>query len=220
MFLLGLFGSGHCLGMCGPLIVALPGAYGQWRAHFLYHAGRLFAYAVVGALLGGAGQGLIGLADLPAGESAAWTARLQVMLSLPVALFLLLFGLHRLGMIPEPAWMAKAMPRKLPGFDRVMRRVLDRRGALWLAAMGALLGLLPCGLSYGAFARAITAGSVLQGAFWTSLFGLGTLPALLLLGGGAATLWQRFRPQAELLAGLIMVGMAVTLLGDAWIALC
>lgn len=220
MFLLGLFGSGHCLGMCGPLIVALPGAYGQWRAHFLYHAGRLFAYTVVGALLGGAGQGLIGLADLPAGESAAWTARLQVMLSLPVAGFLLLFGLHRLGMIPEPAWMAKAMPHKLPGFGLVMRRVLDRRGALWLAAMGAMLGLLPCGLSYGAFARAITAGSVLQGAFWTALFGLGTLPALLLLGGGAATLWQRFRPQAELLAGLIMVGMAVALLGDAWTALC
>jgi hypothetical protein len=219
MFLLGLFGSGHCLGMCGPLVVALPGAYGQWRAHLIYHAGRLLAYTLVGALLGGAGQGLIGLAGLPAVESAAWTARLQVMLSLPVAGFLLLFGLHRLGMVPEPAWMAKAMPHKLPGFGRVLRQVLDRRGTLWLLAMGAMLGLLPCGLSYGAFARALTAGNMLQGGFWTLLFGLGTLPALLLLGGGAAALWQRFRPQAELLAGLIMIGMAVALLGDAWTAL-
>ena len=219
MFLLGLFGSGHCLGMCGPLIVALPGAYGQWRAHFIYHLGRLATYTFMGALLAGAGQGVIRLGAFSSGEVAAWNARLQVALSLPVALFLLLLGLQRLGIVPEPAWMAWAEPRKLPGFGRVLRRVLDRRSAGWLLAMGALLGLLPCGLSYGAFARAVAAGSVLQGAYLTLLFGLGTLPALLLLGGGAGALWQRFRPQAELLAGLIMVGMAVALLGDAWTAL-
>jgi hypothetical protein len=218
MFLLGLFGSGHCLGMCGPLVVALPGAYGQWRAHLLYHLGRLATYTLVGALLGAMGGGLVRLGAIPAGQAAAWSARLQVMLSLPVALFLLLLGMHRLGIIPEPDWMAKAMPHKLPGFGRVLRRVLDRGGALWLLAMGAMLGLLPCGLSYGAFARALAAGSMGRGALWTLLFGLGTLPALLLLGTGAAALWHRYRPQAELLAGLIMVGMAVALLTEAWAA--
>lgn len=210
MFLLGLFGSGHCLGMCGPLVVALPGADGRWRAHFAYHLGRLMTYTLLGALLGAAGQGMLGL--------AAWSARLQIMLSLPVALFLLLLGLHRLGLVAEPAWLAKADPHRVPGFGRVMRLVLGQRGAGWLLAMGAMLGLLPCGLSYGVFARSLVADSAGQGAVWTLFFGLGTLPGLLILGGGSAALWKRFRPQAELLAGLIMVGMAAALLTDAWAA--
>jgi sulfite exporter TauE/SafE len=219
MFLLGLFGSGHCLGMCGPLVVALPGAYGRFQAHLIYHFGRLTAYGLAGALLGGAGQGLTRLGELSTVQAAAWSARLQVGLSLPVALFLVLLGLHRLGVVPEPAWMAKAEPARVPGLGRVLRRVLDRQGMGSLWVMGALLGLLPCGLSYGAFAKALTTGGALQGAFGTMLFGLGTLPALLLLGGGAGTVWRRFRPQAELLAGLIMVGMAAAPLSDAWTAL-
>ena len=113
--------------------------------------------------------------------------------------------------------MAKAMPHKLPGFGRVMRRVLDRRSALVAAGHGrpagtAALRVVLRRLCPGLHCRQCA----LRVPIWTLLFGLGTLPALLLLGGGAATLWQRFRPQAELLAGLIMVGMAVALLSDAW----
>ncbi len=218
MFLLGLFGSAHCLGMCGPLVVALPGADGRWRAHLAYHSGRLFTYTLLGTLMGAVGRGVLGLQALPSAQAAALGARLQIILSLPVGIFLLLLGLHRLGIVAEPAWIAKAEPLRLPGFGRLIRRVLDQHGTGWLLAMGTLLGLLPCGLSYGAFARALTAGSASRGALWTLLFGLGTLPGLLLLGGGSAALWKRFRPQAELLAGLIMVGMAVAVLTDAWAA--
>lgn len=218
MFLLGLFGSGHCLGMCGPLVVALPGSYGHWRAHFIYHAGRLLTYTLMGALLGGSGQGLIRLASVPPDQAVAWTARVQIAVSLPVALFLLIIGMHRLGLLREPAWLAKAMPQTLPGIGAVMRRVLDRRGGVRLFALGLMLGLLPCGLSYGAFARTLTAGGMGQGALWAALFGVGTLPGLLLLGTGAAALWRRFRAEAELLAGLIMIGMAVALLAEAWTA--
>jgi len=218
MFLLGLFGSGHCIGMCGPLIVALPGQYGRLWAHLVYHAGRILTYTLVGALLGGSGQGLIRLASVPADQAVAWTARVQIAVSLPVALFLLTIGMHRLGMLGEPAWLAKLMPRTLPGFGSAMRRVLDRRGGLRLFALGLMLGLLPCGLSYGAFARTLTAKGMGIGALWAALFGAGTLPGLLLLGTGAATLWRRFRAEADLLAGLIMIGMAVALLVEAWTA--
>ena len=100
----------------------------------------------------------------------------------------------------------------------MMRRVLDRRGGVRLFALGSMLGLLPCGLSYGAFARTLTAGGMGQGALWAALFGAGTLPGLLLLGTGAAALWRRFRAESELLAGLIMIGMAVALLVEAWTA--
>lgn len=215
MLMLGLFGTGHCLGMCGPLVVALPGRYDLRRAHLIYHCGRLATYALMGALLGGIGHGVTGLFNLTPPQTLVWTGRLQLFLSVPVAIFLLYMGLPRLGLISEPRWMAVAMPEKLPGYETVMCRVLDRRGMLWLLAMGLLLGLLPCGLSYGAFARALAAGSAEQGVLLTGLFGVGTLPGMLLLGTGAATLFHRFRRQMEIVSGLIMIGMGVSLLAKA-----
>jgi uncharacterized protein len=218
MFLLGLMGSGHCLGMCGPLVIAFPGSYARQTAHVIYHSGRLITYTLVGAFLGAVGHGLVRLSVLTPQETLVWAGRIQLAISLPVALFLLILGLHRLGFLKEPQWMAEAAPQRLPGYRTVLNRVLNRQGIGWLFPMGLMLGLLPCGLSYGAFARALAAGSPAQGAWMTALFGLGTLPALMLLGTGAGALWQRFRSQAEIIAGLIMIGMAVSLLADLWTA--
>jgi uncharacterized protein len=219
MFLLGLMGSGHCLGMCGPLVIALPGSYARRRAHAIYHAGRLVTYMALGAFFGLLGQGLIGLSVLTPQETLVWAGRIQIAISLPVALFLLILGLHRLGFLREPQWMADAAPQRLPGYRKVLKRVLNKDGIGWLFPMGLMLGLLPCGLSYGAFARALAAGNPSQGALLTALFGLGTLPALMLLGTGAGALWQRFRSQAEIIAGLIMIGMAASMMADLWTAI-
>ncbi len=212
MFLLGLFGTGHCLGMCGPLVVALPGRYERWQAHLIYHLGRLATYTLMGALFGGVGRGVIWFFGLAPPQAILWTGRLQLLLSVPVALFLLFMGLTRLGLLEEPYWLALAMPKKIPGYETVLSNVLNRRNMLWLLGMGLLLGLLPCGLSYGAFARALAGGGMGPGALLTAAFGLGTLPGLLLLGTGAATLFHRFRSQMEIISGLIMIGMAVSLL--------
>lgn len=216
MFLLGLTGSGHCLGMCGPLVIALPGSYGRWQAHAIYHAGRLITYSAMGAFLGGIGRGLVHLADFTPHDTLVWTSRIQVAISLPVALFLLLLGLNRVGLLDEPQWMAKASPQRIPGYGSVLKRVLNQDRPRWLFPMGLMLGLLPCGLSYGAFARSLAAGGPGQGALMSALFGLGTLPALMILGTGAGALWRRYRPQAEILAGLIMIAMAALLLAKLW----
>ena len=218
LFLLGLTGSGHCLGMCGPLVIALPGSYARRRAHIIYHAGRLTTYTALGAFLGAIGQGLVRLSVLTPEETLVWAGRIQIAISLPVALFLLVLGLQRLGFLTEPQWMANAAPHRMPGYRSVLNRVLNRQEIVWLFPMGLMLGLLPCGLSYGAFARALGAGDPFKGALMTGLFGLGTLPALLLLGTGAGALWQRYRHQAEIIAGLIMIGMAFSLLADLWTA--
>jgi uncharacterized protein len=212
MFLLGLMGSGHCLGMCGPLVIALPGSYGRWQAHAIYHAGRVITYTLVGAVLGGIGRGMVQLADLTPSDMLIWTKHIQIAISLPVALFLLLLGLNRMGLLEEPRWMAMASPQHLPGYGAVLKRVLKQDRTRWLFIVGMMLGLLPCGLSYGAFARSLAAGGLGQGALFSALFGLGTLPALMILGTSAGALWRRYRPQAEILAGLIMIAMAVSLL--------
>ena len=212
LFMLGVLGTGHCIGMCGPLVVALPGQTGRFSAHLAYHTGRLMTYTMVGALMGAAGSGLIHLATYLGGNPMLWVTRLQVGISLMAGLFLLFFGLSRLGCIAEPEWLAIASPNRLPGWKSLISKAPDQRGDRDLLLMGLLLGGLPCGLSYAAFAKALAGASVLSGASMALIFGLGTLPGLLAIGAGAAFLLHRFRQQADILAGLIMLGMAAILL--------
>ena len=213
--MLGLLGTGHCIGMCGPLVVALPGQTGRFSAHLAYHAGRLITYGIIGASMGAAGSGLIGLASAVGGNPMLWITRVQVGISLLAGGFLLFFGLSRLGFVVEPQWLAIAVPSRMPGWRRLMSRTAALRTNLDLFFMGLLLGWLPCGLSYAAFAKALSGAHMLSGAVMALIFGLGTLPGLLAVGAGAAALLTRFRQQADILAGLIMLGMAATLIVKA-----
>ena len=216
LFMLGFLGTGHCLGMCGPLVVALPGQTGRFSAHLAYHAGRLITYSIIGASMGAAGGGLIGLAVAVGGNPMVWITRVQVGISILAGLFLLFFGLSRLGFVAEPRWLAIATPSRMPGWRRLMSRTAALRSNLDLFLMGLILGGLPCGLSYAAFAKALSGAQMLPGAVMALVFGLGTLPGLLAVGAGAAVFLNRFRQQADILAGLIMIGMAATLIVKAF----
>jgi sulfite exporter TauE/SafE len=215
LFMLGLMGSGHCIGMCGPLVVALPGQTGRFTAHLAYHAGRLMTYSIIGAVMGAAGSGLIHLAAAVGASPMVWMTRAQVSISLAAGVFLLLFGLCQVGLVAEPAWLAIAVPSRMPGWRRLISRPAEKRGNLDLFFMGVLLGGLPCGLSYAAFAKALSIGQVGSGAAAALIFGLGTLPGLLAVGAGAAIFLSRFRRQVAVLSGLIMIAMAALLLVKA-----
>ena len=215
LFMLGLLGTGHCIGMCGPLVVALPGQTGRFSAHLAYHAGRLITYGIIGACMGATGSGLIGLAAAVGGDPMVWIARVQVGISFLAGLFLLFFGLSRLGFVAEPQWLAIAMPSRMPGWRRLMSRSAGGRSNADLFILGLILGGLPCGLSYAAFAKALSCAGVVSGGAAALIFGLGTLPGLLAVGAGAAVFLNRFRQQADILAGLIMIGMAAILMVKA-----
>lgn len=212
VFLLGLLGSGHCVGMCGPLILAFPARHGGALAHLAYNLGRIVTYAIVGAILGSLGQGLV---RYGMGGSLLWTVRIQLVFALLAALLLMLFGLAKLGFVAERGLLAMANPGRLPGFRRLQRRIGRGGGIIALFALGLLLGLLPCGLSFAAFARALAAGGPVGGAALGLAFGLGTLPSLLLVGGVASRLGAAHRRLSDLIAGLLMIGMAITLAFDA-----
>ncbi|MBM4059737.1 MAG: sulfite exporter TauE/SafE family protein [Planctomycetes bacterium] len=201
MALLGLFGAGHCVGMCGPLVIALPGRAGGVLPHLCYHAGRAGTYTCLGILLGALGGAVAHLGAV---------ARLQVGLSGLAALFLLLFGLVRIGLVPEPALLRVPNATLGAGFARAQQLARDA-GPIGMVPLGALNGLLPCGLSYAALSRALPAGGPLQGGLLVAAFGLGTLPALLLLGTAAGTVLRRHRAIADVLAGVLMIAMAVDL---------
>lgn len=215
VFMLGLLGTGHCVGMCGPLVVAFPGQTGRLAAHLAYHAGRLTTYTIIGALMGVVGSGLIRLAGSVGRDPLAWISAVQVGISVLAGSLLLVLGLSRLGLIGEPGWMALPVPTRLPGWRHVMARPPDQRSNGDLFLMGLVLGGLPCGLSYAAFAKALAEAGLLSGSATALIFGLGTLPGLLAVGVGAAALLHRFRRQADTLAGLIMIGMAAALLVKA-----
>lgn len=206
MFLLGFVGSGHCIGMCGPLVLAIPGQRKGVAPHLLYHGGRVLTYGIVGGIVGGLGSGIGHLAAATGSDPLKTMAGIQMIFSVIAALFLIWFGLSRLGVIKEPAWMSTALTQKVPGLDGAQG---EGAGRMFLA--GLALGLLPCGLSYAAFARSLAAQGVASGAGLAFSFGLGTAPVLLIVGLGAAQFFRRYRRASDVLAGILMIGMAVTI---------
>ncbi|MEW6441293.1 MAG: sulfite exporter TauE/SafE family protein [bacterium] len=219
LFLMGAAGTGHCIGMCGPLVLAIPGQAGRLFPHLLYHSGRLSTYAATGAAVGAAGAALTGMAGDAAGGIVGSVARVQVVCSLFSAAFLLAFGLLRLGILQEPAWLARGSPSRIPGFRAVLQAVMAGKSRAAILAFGWMMGFLPCGLSYAAFAMAMPAGGAGAGALYLLAFGAGTLPGLLLVGTGASSLFRRYRRQSDLVAGALMLGIAVSLAADALQAL-
>ncbi len=211
IFSLGLFGTGHCIGMCGPLVVALPGQTGRVVSHLFYHAGRLLTYTSVGALMGGIGTGAALLCESLQISPDNLMAYINFTFSLLASIFLIGFGLVQLGFAGEPRWMAAVTPDKAPGYKKLLKSVMFQptNGGLFLT--GLFFGLLPCGLSYAAFARALAADGLLKGALCLLTFGAGTIPGLLLVGTGGTSLWRRFRRQLNIIAGLLMIAMAVKL---------
>ena len=211
LFLLGLLGTGHCIGMCGPLVVALPGRTGRFSSHLYYHLGRLITYSGIGITMGSAGSGLAMLAAISGGDHLQFVTRIQIVLSLLAALFLFYFGFCQIGIFSQPQWMQLASPEKVPGYRKIIRLAFVKQQTLEMFLTGLLMGLLPCGLSYAAFARAIAAGAPFQGFLMLLVFGIGTLPGLLLIGTGASTLARRYQRHFDIIAGLLMIAMGLLL---------
>lgn len=201
--LLGLAGSLHCAGMCGPLALALP-AGGGGRARFLagrlaYNGGRLVTYGALGAVLGLAGRSLA-LAGVQRGVSVA-------------AGLLLIAGVW---LLPRAGGAGSAF-RIVGGLKRALAGLLRRPGLPSLGLLGLLNGLLPCGLVYAAGAASLAAGGAGAGALYMVVFGLGTVPMMLALGlgGRALPVTWRLRLTAAVPAVVCVVGGLLVLRGLA-----
>ena len=164
-FLLGLAGSLHCAGMCGPLVLALakarPRTMRESTGRVFYHLGRVASYCLLGLVLG-----LLGHVAAPAGFQR-WLS-----ITLGVALLAGLLLSARMSLAaPVVKWIG--------WLKGSMRGLLQRNSVASQAMMGALNGLLPCGLVYVAAVGATATGHPLTGAAYMALFGLGTWPMML-----------------------------------------
>jgi sulfite exporter TauE/SafE len=200
-FTLGLVGSLHCAGMCGPLALALPVA-GHTRGAFvlgrvLYNFGRVLTYCLIGAVFGMVGKSLA-LAGFQ-----KW-----VSLVAGVAILLGLVASTRVG-------LGFPITRSVVWLKARVGSLLQRRtfGSLFL--LGSLNGFLPCGLVYVAAAAAAATGSLQLGISSMAAFGLGTLPVMLGLGlaGRKVQGLLNFRLKGLVPISLIVMGVLLVLRG-------
>lgn len=213
LFLTGLAGSLHCVGMCGPILLGFSRALGRHGRSglefFYYHGGRLWTYGLLGLLAGWAGSGLRQEAI-----QLGWQRPLAVLLSLLV----MVSGAAALGWIPGLRFELSSPgaclggARRWPWLTALLRQPTPSARLL----LGAAMGLLPCGLVYAALVVAATLPSPAHSAAAMLCFGAGTLPALsaLVLGGRLVPLkWRRdgTRVTAAVLVvvGLFMLGRAL-----------
>ncbi len=179
-FFIGLLGSVHCIGMCGPLMLCVPlrdsSVWTRWRSLMTYQAGRLLTYSCLGLFVG-----LIG-------ENQAFP-EWQQGLSLATGITLILLGLYQLSGLPRRR-QSRLAERLLQPVLLRMSRWLYRPGGHFM--VGILNGLLPCGMVYMALAAAMNNGGSFQGAAFMFAYGLGTLPLLLLALSAGTQLKRRF----------------------------
>lgn len=178
VFLAGVAGSMHCLGMCGGFACALGGGAAGVARHLLYNLGRILTYCFIGAVIGQLGAVLVHHGD---GASLGYAQRVLALVSGGLMLIVGLQFLGVLGGLRLPLLSAGA--QHLAQAFSTLRRAPGVGAPL---ALGVANGLLPCPLVYAFAAQAAACGGALPGLATMAAFGLGTLPMMLFAGGVGA----------------------------------
>ncbi|MBQ4819649.1 sulfite exporter TauE/SafE family protein [Aquimarina sp. MMG016] len=166
--ILGLLGSFHCIGMCGPIAFMLPvdrsNTIKKFLQIFLYHFGRLLAYSIIGLFFGFIGKSLN-------------IFGMQQWLSISIGILMII-----LVLIPSKLLMkynvSKPVYRIISKLKNALGRELKKKTPDTFLTIGFLNGFLPCGLVYMAVFGTIAMGTLFQGSLYMLLFGLGTIPLM------------------------------------------
>lgn len=208
----GLCGAGHCIGMCGGFVITLGSAAHRARANLLrqliYAAGRVSVYVLAGAVAGFTSWRL--------GRHMPTLVYVQAVLSLLAGVLLIAEALFALAIVPRPFARRHA---GCPGAG-VLATLLRGQEPSAVFVAGLVNGMLPCGLVYGYLALAASTGNLFDGAGTMLLFGVGTLPAMVLTGMASALIglpWRRRMFQVAaccmLLTGVLALARAAAFLG-------
>ena len=176
-FFVGLFGSFHCIGMCGPIAIALPVPNSNnlsfVSGRLLYNLGRVATYSFLGAVFGLLGSRLV---------ISGFQQIISIVLGVVIVIAVIIPGKYK-SIISQHKMVQKiSLPLK-SGISNLFKQ--GTFSAMFL--IGILNGFLPCGLVYVALAGAIASGDAVSGSAVMILFGLGTIPAML-----AATIFGKF----------------------------
>jgi sulfite exporter TauE/SafE len=204
IFLVGLLGGTHCVGMCGGIVGALAAqdAAGRaaWPLQVAYNLGRISSYVLAGAVVGAIG-----------GLSMAFSPVASVQLGFYVLanVMLVALGFYLMGFTRFLAFTERFGQILWKRIRPLTSRFVPVRRFSQALPLGMLWGWLPCGLVYSVLATAMVSGSPARGALAMLVFGLGTLPNLLLAG----ILLSRFRRFAQAPAVRVCSGLLVLCFG-------
>ncbi|MEO5911223.1 MAG: sulfite exporter TauE/SafE family protein [Pelobium sp.] len=191
-FMIGLFGSLHCVGMCGPLAFAIPDkSKSSWMMIFqklAYNLGRAITYAFLGLLIGILGKQL-------------WLADLQQGISIVIGALIILITLPRLlPLFKLPIPYGNPLQNTI---NHLLGKAITHKSGHFL--IGILNGFLPCGFVYLALATAVSTNSILQSGLFMFFFGLGTIPLMLTAMLGINFAKPAFRRQLNRLLPLLTI---------------
>jgi uncharacterized protein len=201
-FVLGLLGSFHCVGMCGPIAFMLPvdrtNSYKKVSQITIYHLGRLLAYSLIGLVFGLIGKSL-------------FIFGFQQQLSIAIGVLMIL-----VVMIPQKIFnkykVSKPIYKAISKVKSSLGNAIKKKTADTFLTIGFLNGFLPCGLVYMAVFAAIAGGSAINGSLYMAVFGLGTIPLMTsaiyfsqFLKGTARQKIQKTIPVFVVIIGLLFI---------------
>lgn len=202
-FLLGFFGSLHCVAMCGPIAIMLP--TNKENSFFIsvqslsYHIGRVVTYAIIGFVIGALAKYITHLFH--------WQQHLSVL----AGLFIILMGVFP-NIKSSNSKFSKHIFRLTSIAKIKLGLTLKKKGFLSFLAIGFFNGWLPCGLVYVAALGALASPSALEGAIYMTSFGLGTIPLLgvaqyfgFLVKSSTLQKLRRYLPVLLIIIGILFV---------------
>jgi len=192
----GLVGSLHCIGMCGPIAIALPlgkkSLLNRIAGGLAYNSGRIITYGLLGAIFGLLGQGI---------EMAGLQQWASILLGVAMILSIVAPAVFHGKVKFEQFFFGYA--GKLIGSFRKLFAISSLPS---LFSIGLLNGLLPCGLVYIAIAGAINTNDLMSGIFYMIIFGIGTIPIMLAIPLLGSMVGNSFRKRySKVLSGFIIV---------------
>ncbi len=200
-FGLGLLSSFHCIGMCGPLALALPihhySPLKRMLALTLYHNGRILTYTILGIVLGLSSSSLI---------LVGW----QQAISIISGIFILIATVYYYWI--SKRWQPSFMNRYHVLVQKMMSSFLKSEHPLAFLGLGMANGLLPCGMVYVAVAGALTTGTVFGGGLFMLSYGLATVPAMVLLTWAGLRVDVSVRNQLKKLMPVMISAVAIILI--------
>ena len=166
--ILGLLGSLHCVGMCGPIAFMLPvdrsNSFRKISQIAIYHFGRLLAYSIIGLIFGLLGKSF-------------YLFGIQQQLSIVIGVLMIVIILLPHKIIGKYN-LSKPLYKFISKIKTSLGKALKKKTADTFLTIGFLNGFLPCGLVYMAVFGAIATGSLLEGSLYMLLFGIGTIPLM------------------------------------------
>lgn len=201
---IGFAGSLHCIGMCSPLAMAVTSMNASAiRNRLIYNAGRVFTYGLMGGAVAGAGH------LLP-------FEKFQNIISITLGITLLAVGFGTLKSIRIPV-LTDLMQRFITFLKGLFARQLKRKNPGAMALLGALNGLLPCGLTLVALTWCLTLQGPLDGFYFMLIFGAGTLPAMLGLTAAIPVVVKKYHWNLQKLTSTMIILSGVVLIARVFL---